>query len=132
LGNGQGAVRIASTGAIAAPVGTYPGSTPATAGVDYIEIYCNGLGAVSNPPAYGQQASGPPLLSETPTQPVVTIGGAPATVIFSGLSPGSVALYQIDALVPAGIPAGDAVPVVLQMQGLTSNSVTIAVQSQSQ
>jgi uncharacterized protein (TIGR03437 family) len=53
-------------------------------------------------------------------------------VIFSGLSPGSVALYQIDALVPAGIPAGDAVPVVLQMQGLSTNPVTIAVQSQSQ
>jgi hypothetical protein len=40
----------------------------------------------------------------------------PATVTFSGLSPYSVALYQVDAQVPAGISAGDAVDVVLQMQ----------------
>jgi uncharacterized protein (TIGR03437 family) len=126
----QGAVRIAGTGTIVAPVGSYPGSRPATAGVDYIEIYCNGLGPVSNTPAYGQQASGPPLLSQTPTLPVVTIGGVPATVTFSGLSPHSVSLYQVDVLVPAGVPAGDAVPIMLQMLGLTSNMPTIAVQSQ--
>jgi uncharacterized protein (TIGR03437 family) len=125
----QGAVLINSTYAIAAPAGSiWPGSTPAKAGVDYIQIYCNGLGPVSNSPVYGAQALGGLNLSETPTTPVVTIGGMPATVVFSGLAPGLVAVYQVNALVPAGVTAGDAVPVILQMLGSTANTVTIAVQ----
>jgi uncharacterized protein (TIGR03437 family) len=125
----QGAVRIASTGAIAAPAGSWPGSAPAKMGADYIEIYCTGLGPVSNSPEYGVPAAGGSLVSETLTKPVVTIGDVPATVTFSGLSPGSVALYQVDALVPAEVAAGDAVPVVLQMPGgAKANTVTIAVQ----
>jgi uncharacterized protein (TIGR03437 family) len=52
----------------------------------------------------------------------------PATVVFSGLAPGLVAVYQVNALVPAGVTAGDAVPVILQMLGSTANTVTIAVQ----
>jgi uncharacterized protein (TIGR03437 family) len=133
--NNQGAILNNRTGGIAAPTTSpYSGATPAIAGKDYIEIYCNGLGPVSNPPGYGQGAAGGSNLSQTPTLPTVTIGGMPATVTFSGLSPGSVALYQVDALVPAGISASDAVDVVLQMQDpvtnetVTSNTVTIAVQ----
>jgi uncharacterized protein (TIGR03437 family) len=58
----------------------------------------------------------------------VTIGGVPANVSFSGLAPGYVGLYQVNAQVPAGLAANDAVPVVLQMGGTTSNAAAIAVQ----
>jgi uncharacterized protein (TIGR03437 family) len=37
---------------------------------------------------------------------MVTIGGAPADVFFSGLTPGSVGLYQIDATLPTNTPTG--------------------------
>lgn len=59
-GSGQGAVLIANTTSVAAPVGSLPGSRPVQTG-EYLEIYCAGLGAVNNAPADGQPApSSPP------------------------------------------------------------------------
>jgi len=57
----------------------------------------------------------------------LTIGGVPATVSFSGMSPGFVGLYQVNAQVPAAAAIGDAVPVALSIGGVSSNAVTIAV-----
>jgi len=57
----------------------------------------------------------------------VTIGGQPAPVSFSGLTPGYPGLYQINAVVPSGV-SGDAVPVVVSVTGQTSPPVTMAVQ----
>jgi uncharacterized protein (TIGR03437 family) len=57
----------------------------------------------------------------------VTIGGVTANVSFSGLAPGFVGLYQVNALVP-DIGAGSAVPVAISIGGVTSNTVTIVVQ----
>lgn len=66
-------------------------------------------------------------LSVTSTTPTVTIGGVVAQVSFSGLAPGSVGLYQVNAPVPLGAPTGDAVPITLTMGGATSNAVSIAI-----
>ena len=100
-------------------------SNPVTAG-STILIFCTGLGQVTNQPSTGSPAPMSPLSwSGTPT---VTIGGVPASVSFSGLAPGFVGLYQVNAQVPAGLAAGDAVPVVMQMGGNTSNAALIAVQ----
>jgi uncharacterized protein (TIGR03437 family) len=101
-------------------------SSPAAPG-EVIEIYCTGLGPVRNAPTSGYPAS-LTALSPTVTTPSVTIGGIPAAVWFSGLAPGSVGEYQVDAQVPAGAPSGPAVPVVISIGGVTSNIVTIAVQ----
>jgi uncharacterized protein (TIGR03437 family) len=38
-------------------------------------------------------------------------------------------LYQVNALVPAAAPAGNAVPVAISIGGVPSNTVTIAVGS---
>jgi uncharacterized protein (TIGR03437 family) len=102
-------------------------SNPATAGSTVIQIYCTGLGAVTNQPASGSAALSDPL-SYTMTYPTVMIGGAQASVLFSGLAPGSVGEYQVNALVPAGSARGSAVQVVIAIGGATSNAVTIAVQ----
>ncbi|MGO9094119.1 MAG: hypothetical protein ACLQGV_02760 [Bryobacteraceae bacterium] len=101
-------------------------TNPTTAGA-YIQIYCTGLGPVSNQPATGAASPLNPLAS-TPTWPTVTIGGVSAAVQFSGLTPGDVGLYQVNAQVPAGAPKGNAVPVAIAIGGATSNTVTIAVQ----
>jgi uncharacterized protein (TIGR03437 family) len=101
-------------------------SNPTTAGA-FIQIYCTGLGPVSNQPATGGPSPLSPLAS-TPTWPIVTIGGAPATVQFSGLTPGYVGLYQVNAQVPSAAPKGAAVPLSISIGGATSNTVTIAVQ----
>jgi uncharacterized protein (TIGR03437 family) len=100
-------------------------SNPATAG-SAIQIFCTGLGLVSNQPASGSPSPSEPLAA-TAALPTVTIGGAAATVLFSGLTPGEVGLYQVNALVPAGSTRGVSVPVVISMGSVASNTATIAV-----
>ena len=101
-------------------------SNPAMPGVTTILIYATGLGAVSNPPPTGSPAPSSPL-AHTLMTPTVTMGGAPATVQFSGLGPGEVGVYQINAVVPAASASGTAVPVTLSIGGADSNTVTMAV-----
>ena len=48
-------------------------------------------------------------------------------VSFSGLS-SFVGLYQVNAQIPSTAPTGDAVEVVLTIGGISSNTVTIAIQ----
>lgn len=91
-----------------------------------IVIYCTGLGAVTDPPQTGAAAS-LTTLSRTATEPTVTIGGIVAPVEFSGLSPGNVGLYQVNVRVPAGVTYGAAVPVVISMGSVNSNTATIAI-----
>ena len=58
------------------------------------------------------------------------IGGQPAQVLFSGLTPAFAGLYQVNAVVPSGIAIGDTVPVTITVAGQTSQtSVTISVTS---
>jgi len=49
-------------------------------------------------------------------------------VLFSGMAPGYVGLWQINAEVPQDVTPGTAVPLVISAGGVTSNTVTIAVQ----
>jgi uncharacterized protein (TIGR03437 family) len=85
-------------------------------------IYCTGLGAVKSPPADGAAGNG----QTTIVVPTVTMGGTKAIVSFSGLAPGFVGLYQINAEVPAGLSAGNE-PVVVEVTGVSSNSVLLAI-----
>ena len=116
-GHGQGVIvngitnQLADTGA------------PVKAG-DIVVIYCTGLGAV-NPsvsPGTAATAATPTVQSVT-----VTIGGQNAVVAYAGLTPGYAGLYQVNATVPDGVTAGNAVPVMLSTAGQTSPPVTIVV-----
>jgi uncharacterized protein (TIGR03437 family) len=100
-------------------------NAPAHAG-DYLQVYSNGLGIVTNTPPTGAAAKSSPL-SYVINYPTATIGGVPAPVSFAGLAPGYVGLYQVNVQVPQGVAAGDAVPVVLSASGTASNTVTISV-----
>jgi uncharacterized protein (TIGR03437 family) len=104
-------------------------SSPAVAGSTYVQIFCTGLGPVTNQPKTGSAAPTSTPYSLTTTTPTVTIGGVSAYVPFSGLAPGFVGLYQVDALVPANVAPGNAAPVVIYIGGATSNTVTMAVAS---
>ena len=125
LGDGQGAVSIANTLILVAPVGSIPGreTRPAESG-EFLSIFCTGLG-VTNPTV----AAGEPGAGEAVSTPVTaTIGGVPASVSFAGLAPGFVGLYQVNVVVPGGVEAGPAVPLVITQNGIASNTVTIAVE----
>ena len=100
-------------------------STPVQVG-GFILIYCTGLGNVTGAIVEGSPAPNPPL--NTVILPQVSVGNIAAPVTFSGLAPGFAGLYQVNVRIPAGVPAGNAVPVVLMSNGVSSNTVTIVVQ----
>ena len=92
-----------------------------------IVIYATGLGPVRNPPNPGVPAS---LTELSPTlQPAtVSIGGRNAPVAFSGLTPGFIGLYQINAVVPNGIDPGPQALVLTSGDGYPSAPVLFYVQ----
>ena len=101
-------------------------TNPATRG-NIVQIFCTGLGAVSHQPATGAPAPTSPPLATTTANLTVTIGGVQAEVVFSGLAPGSVGEYQVNVKVAAGVVPGSALPVVISIGGVNSNTVTMAV-----
>ena len=128
-GTGQAAALVNNTATIVAPVGMFPDSRPAMKG-EFVEFYCTGLGnvtAANDQPILGGPSPSSPL-AETLVKPTVTIGNANATVTFSGLAPGFAGLYQVNLQIPDTAPSGNAVPVVLTIGGVNSNTATIAVQ----
>ncbi len=67
------------------------------------------------------------VLYETVTTPTITVGGLPAKILFSGITPGLTGEYQIDFTVPAGI-TGDDVPVVFSMGSSPTDTRTVSIQ----
>jgi len=102
---------------------TITSSNPAVRGQPIV-LYCNALGPVSNQPASGMPSGATTsTIANTKTQPTVTIGGQPATILFSGLTPGSVGLYQINVTVPSNIGTGNQ-PITLSIGGVNAPSQT--------
>jgi uncharacterized protein (TIGR03437 family) len=100
-------------------------NTPAKAG-DTLVIYCSGLGAV-NPPLTAGTPTPLAFLTKTVDALTATIGGKSAQVNFAGLTPGSTALYQVNAVVPVGLPNDNATTLQLSISGQDSAVVTLAV-----
>jgi len=140
-GSGQGIVVFSNSLDVAAPVGAVAASRPAKEG-DYLTIYANGLGPVDPEIEDRLNSCEPdgqclPDLSNvvrrtTLTRPTVTIGGVRVPdkdVAYSGLAALFVALNEIVVRVPAGVPTGDAIPILIEMEGISSRAdVTIAVE----
>jgi uncharacterized protein (TIGR03437 family) len=90
---------------------------------EVVAIYATGLGLVNGSVANGAAAQ---QALQALVSPWITIGGVPATVLYAGLAVGFVGLYQIDAIIPAGAPLGDNVPLIVSTAGGT-HQVTIAI-----
>ena len=91
-----------------------------------IQVYINGLGPVDNRPPSGEPSPASPL-SSTKTTPAVTIGGRPAQVLFSGLAPYNVGLYQVNLVVPQDAPTGIQ-PLAVTVEGAVAKTASIPVQ----
>jgi uncharacterized protein (TIGR03437 family) len=91
-----------------------------------VQLYMNGLGPVTGGPASGEFASTTALTYTKAQDTAVTIGGQKAQVLFSGLAPSFPGLYQVNAIVPAGISAGT-VPISLTIAGATTKALTLPV-----
>lgn len=79
-------------------------SEPATGG-EIVAVFATGLGSTGQ---YFDPGVRAPLTSRVSVvSPVAaSFGTEPATVVFAGLAPGLVGLYQIDVIVPPGVPTG--------------------------
>jgi uncharacterized protein (TIGR03437 family) len=56
----------------------------------------------------------------------VTLGGVPLNVLYSGLVPGEVGVYQVNASVPSGVPQGMDIPLVVAQAG-SSTALSVRV-----
>lgn len=124
------AIAINGDGTLAQPDGSIGASHPAAVG-ETIVLLVSGLGETVPPGVTGADSfdeNGAFVRRDT-AQPVrVEIGGVEATVVFAGLSPQFVGVFQINVTVPAGVTPGDAVSLLVEVGGRSSrDDVTIAV-----
>jgi uncharacterized protein (TIGR03437 family) len=129
-GVGQAIAYGNSDGQLAAPAGSIAGLTthPAKIGdPTTLVILATGLGPVNPPVQTGNKVTDGQVHACMGT-PVVMVGGVPAQVVFAGMTPQFVGVYQLNIVIAAGTPTGDAVPLQIQMNGITTtNAVTISV-----
>jgi len=103
---------------------------PAKVG-DTLTIYSEAFGQTTPPAVTGAAATSSPL-EEIQNATVTFAGlfsGSEVTVPagFAGLTPTAVGLYQINVTIPSGVPISNAVPVVINLNGVSSNSGFIAI-----
>jgi uncharacterized protein (TIGR03437 family) len=92
---------------------------------DTVTIYLTGMGQTTAAIQAGVAAPASPL-AQAAIQPTITLGGAALTVGYAGLAPDEVGVYQINATVPANVPSGLAVPLVItQDAGTTTQNVRV-------
>jgi uncharacterized protein (TIGR03437 family) len=100
-------------------------ANPARRG-DTILVYLTGLGALNPALADGAPASSTEL-SRITENVNVYIGGQRATVSFAGAAPGFAGLYQINVVVPANAPLGNAVPLAVETASSFHDMVDVAI-----
>jgi len=86
---------------------------------DYLEIYLAGMGATTPAVAAGMPGPSNPL-AMVQTAPLVTLGGASLPVLYAGMAPGEVGVYQVDVYVPGGMPQGLQIPLQISQGGSTT------------
>jgi|SRR5579871_748532 len=110
--------------------GTNLKTRPASIANDILVLWCTGLGAVTVTPPDGAPATdskGNFVESDTVTKPVIMVGNTQANVLFSGLTQYP-SIYQVNIKLASGTPTGDAVPIQIQLNGVTTtNLLKIAV-----
>ena len=99
-------------------------TAPAVPG-EFIVIYSSGLGATDQNVASGAPSPSNPPANVT-VQPVVTLNGNPVNLLFAGLTPGLVGLYQVNFQVPLTLTTGN-YNLVLTQGTTISNTTVLAV-----
>lgn len=119
-GTGQGAI-VDTRGRVV------DSTAPARSG-EAVQVFCTGLGVTQPRVRPGEPAPAAEPLARVVAAVEARIGGRPARVLFAGLAPGFVGLYQVNVEIPAGVEPGAGVPLVLVQNGVPSNTVTLAIQ----
>ena len=120
-GTGQGSILNQNS--------TPNGPTNAAAKGSVVQIFATG-GGLTNPLGTIGNVAPTGSLEHLSSNVTVIIGGQPAQLEFAGAAPGLVeGVTQVNAVIPSNAPTGNAVPVVITVNGApTSASVTLAIQ----
>lgn len=89
---------------------------------DIVEIFATGTGFVPNAPPDGQPASGQ---VPTPEKPQVIVGTrflSDSEILYSGLAPGLVGVWQLNLRIPDWVAPSNTVPVVVVYKSIPSNN----------
>jgi uncharacterized protein (TIGR03118 family) len=106
-----------ATGALAGPTTLIAGVTTPVSPGETIVLYGTGFGATAT--AAPNNATFPAAIALA-ALPTITIGGAPAKVIYGGMiEPG---IYQLNVVVPVSLAAGDALVVATAASGQQSQA----------
>ena len=89
-----------------------------------ISVYASGLGA-TNPVLPAGQIPTSLYVTTTPTN--ASIGGIPATVLFSGLAPGFPGVYQLNIRVPDNVGSGNQLIIIWNGGGVSQDSLSLPV-----
>ena len=114
------------------PVGSFPGvnTHPAKAG-DALTIYAIGLGPTTPAVVSGQPAPGSAPFAPLTSTATVNFGAGPGGMVvipfYAGLTPTFAGLYQINVVVPEGLPKG-AINLTVNFSDTVSNAVQIYTQ----
>jgi uncharacterized protein (TIGR03437 family) len=92
---------------------------------DEVVVYFTGGGPVQASGTLTTGAPAPPGLSVVTEDNSITVGGQQARVVYMGLTPGSIGLYQANFIVPQ--IAKGAYPVVITIDGYASNNPVMNV-----
>ncbi len=96
-------------------------AAPSPAG-GILVVYGTGPGLTAVP-----ATTGAPSPANATFAAQATIGGQPATVVYAGLTAGSVGLMQVNVAIPEGTPSGNSVPLQVSINGSVTQTVNIAV-----
>ena len=92
---------------------------------DELTIYATGLGRTT--PAIEAGYPGPSDdLAVAVVEPEVTLDGAPVTLMFAGVAPGQIGVYQINVKVPYGVQQGLQIPLTIR-QGAAETTLAVRV-----
>ena len=98
---------------------------PVRAG-DTLVFYAAGLGGVDRTMQAGTAApANPPAMVSG--ELIVKVNGVPARVLFAGLAPGLVGVYQLNIQVPEGVGSDSAAQLVVSVNGQESKAVSLSV-----
>jgi uncharacterized protein (TIGR03437 family) len=100
-------------------------TSPAMAG-EYLVAYLAGLGDTTVAVASGAASPSSPLATPSATL-TLTVDGTQYPILFAGLTPGLVGLYQMNFQVPPGLPAGN-ITIVVSQSGQPSNQTVLPYQ----
>ena len=102
-------------------------ASPARSG-EVITVYLVGMGTTNPSVSAGQPSPSAEPLARPLVPPVVRVGGSEATILYAGLTPYGIGLFQINLRIPdIGSTTGSSADFIVTQAGQVSNTTRIPI-----